>query len=939
MKKYLFFVTVFAMSLQFGAAQSWMNNLSLKDNPNPSFYDIQKAFYQYADDKDVKEIKGYKQFKRWEWFYGQRVDENGYMPSSKALWRNYRRQVITAEQYRSNPSNWVAMFPDSIPPSPDSTSITGMGRINSISFHPTDVNTFWIGSSQGGLWKTTDDGQSWVCLTDDLPLLRVSDLAVDPNNTDVLYLATGDINYVAFNTIGAGRYYQFGMGILKSTDGGQTWNTTGLSFNLTDGESSLIRKIVVNPDSSNQILAAGIDGIYKSNDAGVTWTQVSSEMIIDLDVNPMNSNVMYASGFHNPSVSSSKALIMKTTDFGQTWAVLTTGIPQQSSVLRIETAIAPSDSNYIYAITCGTDEGLYAIYKSIDAGVTWEAIAAHDTTQVTDCHNQIPNLMGWADGGFSGFMPDEGGQGTYDLTLVVDPNDKDRIFSGGVNMWGSADGGITWDIVSMWVKYFGNSVHADQHFSVFHPITKKLYQADDGGIEVTDSVKIGSYNYIYNNCIDWAAAFAGDYEHAILPNCYTLPTNWQNITHGLDITEFYRMGSCKTNSQIIVAGAQDNGTFMYNNNTWMNTWSGDGMEAMVDHYNDSIIYATNYTGTLNKSTDGGYTYTSGITTYIIDTVGEAGDWVTPFVMHPVNSDIIYAGFQNVWKSVDGGMTWTKISPWNLTVASLKALTVAPSSPDSVIYCSRGNVLYKTTDGGDTWQSIVNSDFPTYQITYIAIDASDDQNIWLTFAGYDAAKKVFHSTDGGDTWTNISDGLPNVAMNCIVHQDSTLFGVHNAVYVGTDVGVYYTNDSIQNSADKWIFFSNGLPNVVVSELEIHYSIQKIRAATFGRGLWESDLFSPSQPPHSVQLVDAAALKLKLYPNPVEDNLVVELIPDRQINRLQATVFNMKGEKIQSFTDVFSGKYRKEINMSRLSSGTYILQIKLNGMFYGKKFIKE
>jgi len=939
MKKYLYSVAVLLMFSGLLPAQSWMRNLSLKDNDNPSFFDIQKAFYDFAKGKDVKQIHGYKQFKRWEWFYGQRVDENGFMPSSKELWENYRRQVITAKAYRSNPSNWVAMFPDSIPPSPDSTSITGMGRINAITFHPTDVNTFWIGASQGGLWKTTDNGQSWVCLTDDLPLLRVSDVAVDPNNTNVLYLATGDINYVAFNTIGAGRYYQFGMGVLKSIDGGQTWDTTGLSFNLTDGESSLIRKIVVNPNNSNQVLAAGIDGIYLSNDAGVSWTQVSTEMIIDLDVNPQNSSVMYASGFYNPSVPSSKALIMKTVDFGQSWTVLNTGIPQQSSVLRIETAIAPSDTNYIYAITCGTDEGLYAIYKSIDAGTTWEAVAAHDTTQVTNCHTEIPNLLGWADGGLSGFMPDEGGQGTYDLTLAVDPNDKNRIYSGGVNMWGSADGGVTWDIVSMWMKLFGNSLHADQHFSIFHPITKKFYQTNDGGIEVTDSVKIGSYSYIYNHCIDWSAAIAGDYDNAILPDCYELPTTWQNLTHGLDITEFYRLGGCKTNSQIIVAGAQDNGTFMYNSGSWMNTWSGDGMEAMIDHYNDSIIYATNYTGTLNKSTDGGNTYTSNITTYIIDTVGESGDWVTPFVMHPINSDIIYAGFQNVWKSTDGGMTWTKISPWSSSVASLKALAVAGSDPDSTIYASRGNVLYKTTDGGSNWQSIVNPDFPTYQITYIAVDGSDADNIWLTFAGYDAAKKVFHSTDGGTTWTNISEGLPNVAMNCIVHQDSTLFGVHNAIYVGTDVGVYYTNDSIQNSVDKWIFYSNGLPNVVVSELEIQYSAQKIRAATYGRGLWESDLFSPSQPPHSVQLADATNLNLKVYPNPAENNLTIELTSEKLMNHLQATIFNMKGEKVQSFSDILSGKYRTTVNINKLSSGTYILQIKLNNMLYSKKFLKQ
>lgn len=933
MKKELFITIVFIMIFQFINAQSWMRNLNLPNKKDISFYDIQKAFYQYAKGKDTKDIKGYKQFKRWEWFYSTHVDENGYVPSSETLWKNYRRSAMTAKQVRSNPSNWTALFPDSIPHSPDSTSIPGIGRINAITFHPLDSNTLWICSSQGGLWKTTDNGQTWICLTDDLPLLRTSDLAVDPNNTDVLYLATGDINYVLFNTIASGRYYQFGMGILKSVDGGQTWTTTGLSFNLTDGESSLIRKIVVNPANSNEILAAGVDGIYKSQDAGDTWIQILTDAIIDLDVNPMDSNTMYASGIYK----SGNIAIMKTTDFGDSWSVLNTAIPEDGNVLRIETAIAPSDTNYIYAITCGSDEGLYAIYKSIDAGNSWEAIAAHDTTKVANCHNLIPNLLGWGDGGLSGFMPDEGGQGTYDLTLVVDPTDKDKIYSGGINMWGSADGGITWDIVSMWLKLFGHSLHADQHFSVYHPITKKLYQANDGGIEIADSVQIGSYSYIYNNCIDWSAAFAGDYDHAIIQGCYTLPTNWKNITHGLNITEFYRLGGCKSNAQIIVAGSQDNGTFMYNDGAWMNTWGGDGMEAMIDHYNDSIIFATNYMGTLNKSTDGGYSYTSNITSYITDTVGETGDWVTPFVMHPINSNIIYAAYQNVWKSVDGGLTWTKISSFGSS--SLKTLAVSASKPDSVIYCSRSNIIYKTTDGGNSWQTIVEPDFPAYIITGIAIDGSDENNIWVTFSGYDAAKKVFHSTDGGNSWTNISEGLPNVAMNCIVHQDSTLYGVQNAVYVGTDIGVYYTNDSILSSLDKWVLYSNGLPNVVVAELEIHYSEQKIRAATYGRGLWESDLFSPSEPPFGIQLSDMNNFDFKIFPNPASSELTIEVTAGDKINHIKVNIFNMKGEKIKSYTNIFRKNYKKEIDIQYFSSGIYIIQLDINGIAYRKKFIKE
>ncbi len=360
-------------------SQPWLNKKYIDKGKVNNFYTIQKAFYKWSDNKNLKNEKGIKRFKRWEWFYEPRVYPTGNYPNSKLIYEQSQKyRVNTKSTYLNN--TWTNITPLVLPPPSDTTNINGLGRINSITFSPSDSNTIFIGSSQGGVWKTIDNGNTWNCLTDDLPLLRISDVCIDPNNLNTIYIATGDINYIGFNTVAAGRNPQYGMGIMKSTDGGATWDTTGLSFNLTDGESSLIRKIIVNPKNSNEIIAAGVDGIYKSIDAAQTFNKVSDAMIIDMDVNPLDSNTIYCASFYNSSVTTSGAYILRSYDFGNTWDTLNSTIPPTGKVQRTELAISPSDTNYIYALTCGMDEGFYALYKSVDAGNTWSMISAYDTT-------------------------------------------------------------------------------------------------------------------------------------------------------------------------------------------------------------------------------------------------------------------------------------------------------------------------------------------------------------------------------------------------------------------------------------------------------------------------------------------------------------------------------------------------------------------------------
>ncbi len=841
--------------------QSWLDNLNTMPEGENRFVALQKSFQDWSEINNTDSIRGWKFFSRWEWFFKQRLYPEFKMSDGRMMLKIFNETKQLSNERSKGAANWVSVSPGMVPVCSDTTNITGMGRIICISFHPTDTQTMFIGASQGGIWKTTDEGQNWVSLGDELPMLRVSDIAIDPHFPDTMYLATGDIDHVVMSLVSPGGAYEYGMGVLKSFDGGQTWDTTGLMFDASAGEKSILRKVVIHPDSAGFLLTGGTPGIWRSEDYGVTWNQTLSGYYTDIEVNPEQPNTIYATGIYVPGVINSRAAIYKSTNFGLTWTELATTIPPTGTVYRTEMAIAPSDTNRLYAISCRSNGGFFGFYSSSDAGQTWSQVASYTGTNIA------PNMLGWADGGYFGFtLPgqpsDDAGQGTYDLTLLVHPSNPELIYSGGVNMWASQNGGLggdssTWNVVSFWLKYFGRSIHADQHVSAFHPITGRFYQATDGGLYITDTLVIGNLDEVLP-CIDLGS-------FSIIPGCYNLETQWQDISHGLHITEYYRLGLCPSDPDMIIGGTQDNGTFLYRNGTWIQTLGGDGMEAMIDYSNPDVMYATNYSGALSRSDDGGFTYISSLEAPITG-AGETGDWVTPFAMHPWYPNEIFAAFNNVWKSTDQGATWTQLGDIGTSV-SLNTLTISPTSPE-YIYTSRPDNIFRTSDAGQTWTS-VKSNLPMSEayLTYICTDYHHAQKAYVTFSGFRNGKKVYRTLNGGVSWENISFNLPNVPFNTIVHQAgvNAAGDTINGLYAGSDIGVFYTNDSLLQTPDPWIFFNTGMPAVVVNELEINYAAQKIVAATYGRGIWESPLFSPSFDVN-VGFNQTAEPRINVFPNP-------------------------------------------------------------------------
>lgn len=293
-----------------------------------------------------------------------------------------------------------------------------------------------------------------------------------------------------------------------------------------------------------------------------------------------------------------------------------------------------------------------------------------------------------------------------------------------------------------------------------------------------------------------------------------------------------------------MCGLQDNGSKEDNAGTWSNRTGGDGMEALIDYTNANIQYSTYVQGLIYRTTNH---WGSNITLINNNATGvnSAGLWVTPYVENPLNHNGVYVGKDQLYKGFNAGsaatagaVTWVSISSSLTFPASssqlINAIAVAPTDSNT-IYIACDNYLYRTTNGGTSW-TLVNT--AAENITYIAINPTNVNNVWFTLSGYTAGSKVFVTTTGGASWTNISGSLPNIPVNTIVYSNTG----SNGEYIGTDLGVYY----LGTSASDWVPFNTGLPNVVVDELEICYTNSKIYAATYGRGLWSSDLYTNIAP---------------------------------------------------------------------------------------------
>jgi hypothetical protein len=770
MKSKTLLCLAFMLSTVLTQAQPWMESIQ---SSRPTFKEMQSAFNAYWKDKPIEKGQGYKVFKRWEWFWQSRLLPDGSFPSPSINideLTKYRKAHPSKAKVKA--ANWEFKGPAT-----SNGGYYGLGRINTMAFHPTDASTFWVGTPAGGLWKTTDGGTSWSSNTDNLGVLGVSGIAIDPNNPNVMYIATGDGD--SGDT--------FSMGVLKSTDGGNTWNKTGLNLPIPSGY--IIRRLVMSPANPQILLAATNGGLVRTAN-GFTGFTVLGGFFSDVEFHPTNPDIIYAA-----SHSNTKGYIYKSVNAGVSWKAVDS-IP---SVRRINLAVSPAAPDAVHALCANASGGFAAIRSSADNGETFtETLTGTNTNNI---------LHSSSNGSGSG------GQGSYDLAFAVNPSIAGQLWVGGINTWMSSDTAKTWTLKNYWTNSPSvPTIHADKHFIAFHPLSPAtMFECNDGGLYKTA-----------NNGLTWT-----------------------NLSNGLGISQIYRIGISATNADRVVAGLQDNSTKKMINGTWSEAVpTGDGFESIVDYNNSNIMYTSSYYGNLMKSTNGGINWMT-ITQSNGTGADERGAWLTPYIMHPTTSTTLLMGKNQVYQTLNGGTTWAQLAA--LPVVSgqqVSAMAYAPSDPQTIYVATSaasGNRVYKTIDGGITWTQIVGTNITnagtgtstlTQFISGLAVNPTNPQQLWITQTGYTTGSKVWTSADGGTTWSNFSGTLPNVPANCIVYQNGTKDGL----YVGTDIGVFYRDKSEMD----WVPYQNGLPNVVVNELEISYTGNKLWAATYGRGLWNSDL---------------------------------------------------------------------------------------------------
>lgn len=716
--KYLLLIILATSTL---TSQVWLDPFINRDNVRLT--EIQALAESHFDTVDIK-IKGsgFKQYKRFEQFWKDRLMPDGTFPPAGLILKEklkFDQSVNIKNSKVQSSDSWRVLGPFN-----SSGGYAGLARVNCVIRNPHNGD-IWAGTPAGGIWVSKNGGNTWSTNTDNqdvITALGITSIAFHPSNSNIVYSASGDGD--GTNT--------YSLGVLKSTDGGSNWKTTGLSWNVTQYRT--ISKLLINPSSPDILYTAGSNGINKSTDGGNTWNNIKTGNFKDMEFKPNTPNTLYAAGTE----------IWKSTDAGSTWSMLSNGFPT-SGIARIALAVSLNNSNAIYALVGNsTGSNLKGVYLSTDSGDSFSEIAGNS-----------PNMLGYAKDG-----DDTKGQVWYDLCIEADQDNWKRVIIGGVNLWRTTDKGVTWEISSMWS---GNhqevtTVHADQHDLWYDNINNVMYVGNDGGV--------------------YKSSDFGD--------------NWDWIGSGILGTQFYRFGISQLDSSVYIGGAQDNGTKIHKSDgSWRDAIGGDGFESVVDNENKNTMYGSIYYGEFYKSTNAGSSFkriNDLDNNNVYDEITETGAWSTPFIQNPINSNTILLGMKNVWLSKDKGDHFTKIS--NFGYADNKLVSLAMSISDSnYIYASFNTKLYRTTNYGTSWTEMTRPG--NSNISYIYVDDKNSNKIWATNSGYSSNNKVFESTDGGSTWTNLSKNLPNVPALTIVKQKDS----DDKLWIGNDIGVYYIDDKM------------------------------------------------------------------------------------------------------------------------------------------------
>lgn len=762
-------------------------------------------------------------------------------------------------------------------------------RINTAAVHPDNEDIIFAGFSRGGLWRTTDGGVNWESVFDDQLFLAIGDIEFDPSNPDIIYVGTGDPNISSHPGIGNGVY--------KSQDGGDTWEHLGLV------PQCIISQVRVHPQDPNIIFAAAMGlpfernnerGLYRSNDAGQSWSQVlfisDQAGVIDMALHPTNPDIVYAAGWDRirnnteSLITGSGAKIYKTTNGGDDWEMLNNGLPLQS-IGRIGLAVTPAEPDVVYALYVGNDSQFYDVFRSDDAGDTW------NSTQPT------------------GELPGLGGFGWYFGKIRVNPLDADDFFVLGVDLWRSNNAGLTYSMASPpWWAY---EVHADKHDLIYLP-SGNIILATDGGLYKSDA----------------------------------LTENWEDI-ESIPTTQFYRVAYNPHLPDHYYGGAQDNGTTGGTDvdEIWDRIYGGDGFQAAFRPDLPDVMYAETQRGGIVYSDTGGDFWDSG--TEGIDG-SDRRDWDMPYFISPHNPDVLYTGTYRVYRSSNGiEPFWEPISE-DLTDGIILAsryhvITTLDESPvtEGKLYVGTVDAnVWRSDDGGVNWNN-VSAGLPERYVTSVKASPTDENVVYVAHSGYkdnDFIPHIHRSSNGGDDWEDISGNLPQLAINSIHilpnHQDSILFAA-------TDGGVYGT----MNAGESWERLGSNMPYIPVYDMVWNEARNELVAGTFARSIMSYPIDSLLVEPVDTVVVnteEVAGLErpvLNIFPSPATDMINLEFENIEPGKPYEIAIVDAQGRLVTVFEGSQQQSVKEQIDISQMAAGWYTVKVKMRHQVKTSRFVKR
>ena len=658
------------------------------------------------------------------------IDQQRAYPFAQIPLRPMTRQQLVAAFRRSIPlsgSSSLAIDGDWTLIGPSPIGNVDAGRVAALAIDPRNPQVIYAGAAQGGVWKTTNGGASWTPLTDTQCSLATGSIALDPLNPDIVYVGTGEQNY-------SGDSY-YGCGVLKSTNGGVSWTTLGGSIFDTNTGGARIGSFAIVPGvppatQSSVLLTASTFGVYRSADAGLTWTRITiaanpNSQATDIVVHPSNPNIVFAA-YSSTGFNAANG-IYRSTNGGVSFPTkLVNGLPT-ANVGRIRLAIAPSGPDTMYAAVHNTSSSqLLGIWRSIDGGENWLQMTAQNASCGSQC---------W-----------------YNLHITIDPRNAATLYLGGVALYKSVDGANTFTNI-------GSSIHVDHHAFVFDPTNANIVIAgSDGG--VYRSINAGM--------------------------------TWASINANLAITQFYHgISFGQLGAAQMLGGTQDNGTAAYSGLLrWPRVIGADGGYTAINPVTGMSFGETQWSSSFGGPRRA-LTFTGPFGSPLQNGIdmADAALFIPPIEMDVARPHILFFGTSKLYRTHDNGDSWLAINPTPGRTANGRVSAIAPARSDSnVIYVgtSDGNVQV-TTNGGTNWSSRIVG-LPTRYITDMVVHRSNADVAYVTVSGFGTGH-VWKTSNAGVNWQNISSNLPDLPVNgmTLLPDGSLHIGTDLGVYRTTNDG--------------------------------------------------------------------------------------------------------------------------------------------------------